>query len=327
MSNHLSKLQLGWERLQKADHDPELLGYALVSFHGALEDYFRYSLATNNFLDVFQRARVQDPQQVQWHELLNLMQQYRPLSIDDCRSILNANKLCQEVAHGSRFQGTRVDVELYGQLVQQLITTPGFASPPVSTGYRPYNTYQSSPEISKVFYTLTNEINRLDHQVNPTGNNRLPISYILCALGFVFPLGGLHRLYNGKIGTGLLWLFTFGLFYVGQFVDLFLLPGMVEEYQQSLRSKAGVSSFGVPVNPPVVAAQVHVPKGHELMMKLIEVAESRGGSLTVTQGVKATGASFAEVESMLKEMFKSGYVKIDNDPITGAVTYHFDELN
>jgi DNA-binding IclR family transcriptional regulator len=62
------------------------------------------------------------------------------------------------------------------------------------------------------------------------------------------------------------------------------------------------------------------------MVELIKAAESRGGSLTVTQAVKATGASFAEVETTLKEMLKSGYVKIDNDPSTGAVTYHFHEL-
>ncbi len=321
MSNHLNKLQLGWERLQKADHDPELLGYALVSFHGALEDYFRYWLANNNSLDLAQRERVQNLQQVQWKELLDLMQQYRGLSADDCRRILNANRLRQEVAHGNRFQGTRADVEVYGQFVQQLISAPA------SDGYVRHNTHQSGSEISQVFDTLTTEVNRLDRQINPTGNNRLPISYILCGLGFVFPIGGLHRLYNGKVGTGLLWLCTFGLFYVGQFVDLFLLPGMVEEYKQNLRAQAGVSSFGVPLNQPVVASQVHPPKGNELMIRLIEVAESRGGSLTVTQGVKATGASFAAVETALKEMFKSGYVKIDNDPVSGAVTYYFHELN
>ncbi|WP_313951692.1 NINE protein [Nostoc sp. FACHB-110] len=162
--------------------------------------------------------------------------------------------------------------------------------------------------------------------MNPTGNNRLTISYILCGIGFI-GFGGLHRLYNGKIATGLLWLCTGGLFYVGQVYDLFLLPNMVNEYEKKLRAKAGVSSFGVPQNQPVVASQVYRPSGNDLMIKLIEVAESRGGSLTVTQGVKATGASFAEVEMVLKEMLKSGYVKIDNDPISGAVTYYFHELD
>ncbi|MBL4590825.1 MAG: NINE protein [Phycisphaerales bacterium] len=53
------------------------------------------------------------------------------------------------------------------------------------------------------------------------------VSYLLWLLCFV-GLCGIHRFYNGKWVTGLLWLFTGGLFFIGQFVDLFLIPGMVE---------------------------------------------------------------------------------------------------
>jgi TM2 domain-containing membrane protein YozV len=155
--------------------------------------------------------------------------------------------------------------------------------------------------------------------------DRLLISYLLCA-GGLLGLGGLHRLYNGKIFTGVLWLMTFGFLYIGQLVDLLLIPGMVDEYEQKLRLKAGLSPLGLPINQTVVNSQVYQPSGNQLMVKLLEAAEIKGGNLTVTQGVKATGASFAEVEKVLKEMLQSGYVRIDNDPITGAVTYHFHEL-
>ena len=46
--------------------------------------------------------------------------------------------------------------------------------------------------------------------------------------GCIIGLCGLHRLYIGKIGTGLLWLFTFGLFGFGQLIDLFTLSGQVD---------------------------------------------------------------------------------------------------
>lgn len=164
----------------------------------------------------------------------------------------------------------------------------------------------------------------MNTQNNPH-KDRLVASYILCAAGFL-GIGGLHRLYNGKIATGLLWLCTGGLLYIGQLVDLLLIPGMVDEYEQNLRLKAGLSPLGLPVNQPIVNSQVYRPTGNQLMVQLLEAAESKGGSLTVTQGVKATGASFAEVEKVLREMLKSGYVRIDNDPITGAVTYHFHEM-
>lgn len=161
---------------------------------------------------------------------------------------------------------------------------------------------------------------------NKDNQERLLVSYILSAAWFV-GLGGLHRLYNGKIGTGILWLVTCGVFGVGQFVDLFIIPNMVDEHQMKLRLKAGLSPLGVPLNQPAVAAQVYRSPQEKLMMELLKVAEKRGGQLTVTQAVMETGASFADVEAVFKELLKSGYVKIDNDPVSGAVTYHFHELN
>ena len=52
-------------------------------------------------------------------------------------------------------------------------------------------------------------------------------AYILWACGLV-GLMGLHRFYLGKIGTGLLWFFTLGLFGIGWIVDCFTLGNQVE---------------------------------------------------------------------------------------------------
>jgi hypothetical protein len=47
---------------------------------------------------------------------------------------------------------------------------------------------------------------------------------LLAAPGLTgFPLAGLHRFYVGKIGTGILWFLTGGLFLVGQIIDMIMI--------------------------------------------------------------------------------------------------------
>jgi TM2 domain-containing membrane protein YozV len=49
----------------------------------------------------------------------------------------------------------------------------------------------------------------------------------LCWLPGLCLVCGLHRLYCGKVFTGVLWFFTIGLCGVGQILDFFLIPDMV----------------------------------------------------------------------------------------------------
>lgn len=156
-------------------------------------------------------------------------------------------------------------------------------------------------------------------------NNSVGTSYLLW-LGYCFGVAGLHRFYNRKFATGILWLCTFGLFGFGQFVDLVLIPGMVEDYNTKMRTRLGMSSLGVPVSQSAIAATVIQPTRDQLMIKLLKAASARGGQISVTQSVMDTGANFDEVEAILKEMLQNGYVRIDNHPVTGVVVYDFIEL-
>ncbi|MHC4990880.1 MAG: protein kinase domain-containing protein [Planctomycetota bacterium] len=73
-----------------------------------------------------------------------------------------------------------------------------------------------------------------------------PLAYALwlcCVVGAC----GVHRMYAGKWITGILWLLTGGLFFIGQFIDLFLIPGMIRmaNLESALMAEAAGRPSGV----------------------------------------------------------------------------------
>jgi len=59
----------------------------------------------------------------------------------------------------------------------------------------------------------------------------------------IFGVFGLQRLYLGKIGSGILYLLTFGLCGIGQLIDLFLIPEIVRSENMSCSAETN-TSFG-----------------------------------------------------------------------------------
>lgn len=54
------------------------------------------------------------------------------------------------------------------------------------------------------------------------------LAYLLWFGGF-FGLAGLHRFYMGRWVSGTIWLLTGGFCFIGQIVDLVMMPRMVED--------------------------------------------------------------------------------------------------
>jgi TM2 domain-containing membrane protein YozV len=60
-----------------------------------------------------------------------------------------------------------------------------------------------------------------------------PIGYLLWFFGGLF---GYHRFYYGRQLTGLLWMFTLGVFFIGWVVDAFLIPSMNQDANNQFKS-------------------------------------------------------------------------------------------
>lgn len=155
------------------------------------------------------------------------------------------------------------------------------------------------------------------------GSYREGLGYALWCLAFV-GLAGIHRIYLGKYGTGILYLLTFGLFGIGQFIDLFRMKSLVQE--SNIRE-------GYLPHPNVMRQLMShmtpapVAVGKSLRDQLLEAAVQHGGAISVTDGVVATGGTFNEVEAELKKLVESGYVDVDVPPGKSYIVYRFTELS
>ena len=165
------------------------------------------------------------------------------------------------------------------------------------------------------------------------------ILWFLC----IFGICGVHRLYLGRIVSGLLYLFTFGLFGFGQLLDILLIPGMTRErnlyllqkstskklfhltdvHEAMLRQHEFDQAYDEEILPNSSSAYNH-ESTQDPMLKLLKAAAAHNNVLSLGQAIISLELPVEQVENLLQESLKQGLAYVDNDKDTGAVRYHFD---
>lgn len=105
------------------------------------------------------------------------------------------------------------------------------------------------------------------------------ICYALCLIGFL-GVAGLHHFYLGNYIRGFIYLFTFGLFYLGTVFDLFSIPVLVQ-------------------------------KTHRLDVAILKICRSKYEA-SLSDLVIETNASPEEVKKTLDRLQKNHLITVDN---------------
>ncbi|MBN2509548.1 MAG: TM2 domain-containing protein [Spirochaetales bacterium] len=147
-------------------------------------------------------------------------------------------------------------------------------------------------------------------------------------LWFVSGFGalGLHRFYLNKIGSGILYIFTGGLFGLGGFYDLITLPAQVREanlrvsYRQAMEIgyEQGFRDRLKNVTP--------MPGKKEPIEKVIlKVAKKNNGIATPSTVSLEGEMSLDEARKQLEKLVAKGFAELRVSR-SGTVAYFFPEL-
>ena len=132
----------------------------------------------------------------------------------------------------------------------------------------------------------------------------LGIAYLLWALGGFGTLG-LHRFYLRKPGTGILWLLTGGVLWIGAIVDLFRLPYLVDEANILARDRDELVAPERATLAP--SAQ---PEVESLEKVILRVAKENGGLVFPSAVATSGNWTLDESKSYLDELVDKGHAEL-----------------
>ncbi len=151
------------------------------------------------------------------------------------------------------------------------------------------------------------------------------ILWLLCA----FSICGAQRFYCKRYISGSIYLLTFGVFGIGQIIDLFTIPNMVDEENLKYQALYGYQNLNLSGNPQVTikidprrsAFKTANNKKVSDTITILQAAKQNGGMVSLSDCVLATGKETAQVKQTLDTMCKDHLLEITNRPDSGAIVY------
>jgi TM2 domain-containing membrane protein YozV len=154
------------------------------------------------------------------------------------------------------------------------------------------------------------------------------MAYLLW-LPSIFGVAGLQRFYIGKVGTGILYLLTGGLFGLGTLYDAFTLPNQVQEANYRLGYRYG-NVRQVPGSDAVSDMVSRLSGGASSQPMSVEhvilrTAKDHGGYTTATEIALEANVSVDEAKQLLDDLVSKGIAEVRVKK-NGVLAYVFPEF-